>query len=46
VKSPCKIIFHRSFDFKLEANGFELKLKSLKNIEYIKREYNEFFIGM
>lgn len=45
-KGPWKLIFERSFDSKLEANRFELKLKSLKNKEYIKREFIEFFIGM
>ena len=43
-KGPWKLIFLRYFSKKIEANRFELKLKSLKNKEYIKREFSEFFL--
>ena len=45
-KGPWKIIFKRYFDSKLLAARFELKLKSLKNKEYIRREFEEFFFGV
>jgi len=44
-KGPWKLIFARQFDSKLEANRFELKLKKLRNKEYIKREFRQYFIG-
>jgi len=43
-KGPWKLIFKREFQTKLEANRFELKLKSLRNKEYIRREYKEYFL--
>ncbi len=43
-KGPWKLIFKRPFDTKLEANKFELELKKLKNKEYIKYKYQQFFI--
>ncbi|HEV8513300.1 MAG TPA: GIY-YIG nuclease family protein [Cyclobacteriaceae bacterium] len=45
-KGPWRLIFERPFATKLDANRFELKLKKLKNKEYIKRNYNEFFFGV
>ncbi|MFN3871994.1 MAG: GIY-YIG nuclease family protein [Ignavibacterium sp.] len=43
-KGPWKLIFLRSFDSNLEANRFELKLKKLKNKNFIRREYSDFFL--
>ena len=43
-KGPWKLIFKRPFDSKFEANKFELELKKLKNKEYIKYKYQQFFI--
>ncbi len=42
-KGPWMLIFLREFDSKIEANRFELELKRLKNKEYIKRVYPQFF---
>ncbi len=43
-KGPWKLIFIREFDAKLEANRFELKLKRLKNKDYIYREFRKYFL--
>ena len=43
-KGPWKLIFKRQFDSKLEAIKFELELKKLKNKEYIKYKYQQYFI--
>jgi len=43
-KGPWKLIFIRSFSSKIEANRFELKLKKLRNKDYIKKEYSEYFL--
>ena len=40
-----ELIFRRSFETKTEALIFEKKLKSLKNKEYIRREFKEYFCG-
>jgi len=45
-KGPWKLIFKRAFMTKIEANRFELRLKKLKNKEYIKREFKDYFLGM
>ena len=42
-KGPWELIFIREFQSKLEANRFELKLKKLKNKEYIRSHYKDFF---
>ncbi len=42
-KDPWKLIFKRPFETRLEALRFELKLKSLKNKNFIGKEYSEFF---
>lgn len=43
-KGPWKLIFMREFDTKLEANRFELKLKQLKNKDYIYKEFRKYFL--
>ena len=43
-KGPWELIFKRPFDTKSEANKFELELKKLKNKEYIKYKYSQYFI--
>ena len=43
-KGPWKLILLRIFDNNLDANRFELKLKKLRNKEFIKTEYSDFFI--
>ena len=45
-KGPWKLIFLKSFDNNLEANRFELKLKKLRNKEYIRREYSDYFLDI
>ncbi len=42
---PWELIFKRPFDTKSEANKFELELKKLKNKEYIKFKYQQYFIN-
>ena len=43
-KGPWKLIFRRPFDSKLEANRFELYLKKLRNKEYIRLTFAQYFI--
>lgn len=43
-KGLWKLIFIRRFDTKLEANRFELKLKRLKNKNYICKEFRKYFL--
>jgi len=43
-KGPWMLIFLRSFYNNLDANRFELKLKKLRNKNFIKTEYSEFFL--
>jgi putative endonuclease len=45
-KGPWRFIFKRPFMMKIDANRFELELKKLKNKEYIKIKFNEFFLGV
>jgi putative endonuclease len=45
-KGSWRLIFKRPFTMKLDANRFELELKKLKNKQYIKRRFNEFFFGV
>ena len=45
-RGPWLLIFARSFETKIEANRFELKLKKLKNKDYIRREFQDYFIGV
>ena len=44
-KGPWMLIFLKQFDTNLEANRFELNLKKLRNKDYIKNEYSEFFLN-
>ncbi len=44
-KGPWKLIFLRRFDNNSDANRFELKLKKLRNKEFIRNEYSEFFLN-
>jgi putative endonuclease len=39
-----ELIFLREFDTKIEANRFELELKRLRNKNFIKKKYSQFFI--
>ena len=43
-KGSWKLNFKRPFDTKLHANKFELELKKIKNKEYIKYKYQQFFV--
>jgi putative endonuclease len=43
-KGPWKLIFQRAFTEKSEAMAFEKKLKQLRNKDYIKREYKQYFL--
>ena len=43
-KGPWRLIFLSSFNNNLDANKFELKLKKIRNKDFIKTEYSEFFI--
>ncbi len=43
-KGPWELIFAREFESKLEANRFELLLKSLRNKNYIQKEYSAYFL--
>ncbi|AFH49900.1 Putative URI domain endonuclease [Ignavibacterium album JCM 16511] len=45
AKRPWKLIFLRKFETNLEANRFELKLKKLRNKNFIRKEYSEFFLN-
>ena len=45
VSGPWQLIFLREFETKREAVNFELKLKKLRNKEYIKTTYTQFFIS-
>lgn len=42
-KGPWKLIFLKSFNSKIEAIRFELKLKKLRNKDYIRKEFSEYF---
>ena len=42
-KGPWKLIFLKRFDNNLDANRFEIKLKQVRNKEYIRHEYSDFF---
>ena len=43
-KGPWKLIFLRKFVYKHDALSFEKKLKSLRNKDFILREYAEYFL--
>ncbi len=43
-KGPWKLIFIKEFHSKIETNRFELKLKRLKNKDYIRSHYKEYFL--
>ena len=43
-KGPWILIFIRAFDLQNEAVLFEKKLKTLRNKEFIKSEFKEFFL--
>ena len=45
-KGPWKLIFAKEWETKSEAVNFELKLKRLRNKEFIKKQYATFFIGV
>ena len=45
-KGPWRLVFVREFESKADANRFELELKGLRNKEYIRTRYRQFFIGM
>ena len=44
-RGPWKLIFHREFATKKEAVNFETKLKNLRNKEYIKAQFSQYFIS-
>jgi putative endonuclease len=43
-KGPWELVFLRIFESKAEAIAFEKKLKLLRNKDFIKREYGEYFL--
>lgn len=43
-KGPWKLIFRRDFNNKSDALKFELLLKRLKNKNYIRTSFSEFFL--
>lgn len=43
-KGPWKLIFRKEFQTKSEALKFELQLKRLKNKNYIRTTFSEFFL--
>ena len=43
-KGPWKLIFLKRFDTNLDANRFELKLKKLRNKDFIRNEYSDYFL--
>ena len=45
-KGPWKLVLLREFDSNLEASRFEVKLKRLRNKEYIRNIYKEYFLGI
>ena len=45
-KGPWKLVFKRMFESRIEASRFELELKRLRNKEYVRRAFEQFFIGM
>jgi putative endonuclease len=44
-KGPWKLIFRREYENKTEALKFELQLKRMKNKQYIRRTYSEYFLN-
>ena len=44
-RGPWQLIFLREFETKQEAVNFETKLKKLRNKEYIKATFIQFFIS-
>ena len=44
-KGPWKLIFVRNFDTKMDAFKFEKKLKSLRNKNFIRAEFSQFFLN-
>ena len=44
-KGPWKLIFLRGFSSNSDANKFEIKLKKLRNKNFITDEYSEFFLS-
>jgi putative endonuclease len=43
-KGPWKLIFRRDFENKTEALKFELLLKRMKNKNYIRSTFSEYFL--
>jgi putative endonuclease len=43
-RGPWTLIFIRKFDNKVEANRFELELKRLRNKDFIRNKYSDFFL--
>jgi putative endonuclease len=44
-KGPWKLIFRRSFDDLSSALAFEKELKKLRNKNYIKEKFKEYFLN-
>jgi putative endonuclease len=44
-KGPWKLLFRRDFDDKKKALKFEIELKRLKNKNYIRTAFKEYFLG-
>ena len=43
-KGPWKLIFLMDFETNVEANRFEIKLKKIRNKDFIRKEYSDFFL--
>lgn len=43
-KGPWKLIFLVDFETNVEANRFEIKLKKIRNKDFIKKDYSDFFL--
>ena len=43
-KGPWNLIFLKRFDTKLDANRLEIMLKQVRNKEYIRHEYSDYFL--
>ncbi|MBK7378460.1 MAG: GIY-YIG nuclease family protein [Ignavibacteriales bacterium] len=42
--APWELIFLMNFDTNVEANRFEIKLKKIRNKDFIRKEYSDFFL--
>ena len=43
-RGPWKLIFLRTFEREINAREFEFQLKRLRNKEYVRKKYREYFL--